>query len=187
MMLHVAFDAAGPDAVSELPTVFASRYGEMTTTVSLLEHLARREPLTAGAFSHSVHNTQAGLFSIAAKNPRMSAAVAAGSATFPCAFIEATTTVERHADGHALLVIGDEPLPPALATFSEESDAAYALALVVARDGDGPRVELQSCEPSAATASPRWPHAIEFLRWMLSDEPALTVRTGERGWRWIRA
>ena len=112
-MLHAAYAACEPDDVSALPAVFASRFGELGLTVSLLESLARKEPLTASGFTHSVHNTQIGLFSIAAKNRRMASALAAGAETFPYAVIEALASIERAGGGPALVVIGDEPLPAA--------------------------------------------------------------------------
>ena len=64
-MLKVAFGCAGPELLLALPTVFASRHGDTTTTIELLECLAREKPVSANQFSHSVHNTQAGLFTIA--------------------------------------------------------------------------------------------------------------------------
>lgn len=186
-MLHVAYAACGAEEVGELPTVFASRYGEMATTVSLLECLARQEPLTATGFSHSVHNTQAGLFSIVAKNRRMASALAAGADTFPCAFVETLAMMQRDAGGAALLVVGDEPLPAVFKTFQEDPCAAYALALVMEQVGDGPCVRFAPAPPGAVGPRPPWPQAIEFLRWLLSDEASLTLGADGRAWTWTRA
>ena len=187
LMLHVAYAACGIAEIGELPTVFASRYGEMATTVSLLERLAKQEPLTATGFSHSVHNTQAGLFSSAAKNRRMGSAVAAGAETFPCAFVETLAMLQRDASGAALLVVGDEPLPAVLGAFEGEPRAAYALALVVEWAGGGPCVRFDRAPHGAVAAHPLWPQAIEFLRWLRSDEPALTLGADRRAWTWTRA
>ena len=186
LMLHAAYAACEPDDVSALPAVFASRFGELGLTVSLLESLARKEPLTASGFTHSVHNTQIGLFSIAAKNRRMASALAAGAETFPYAVIEALASIERAGGGPALVVIGDEPLPAALEAF-EGDGTAYALALVIARAGDGPRVRFAPAAAAEIPAEPRWPQALEFLRWLLSDEPSITLGDSGRGFTWTRA
>jgi len=186
LMLHVAYAACEPAELSALPTVFASRYGEMPLTVSLLEALARREPVTASAFTHSVHNTQVGLFSIAAKNRQMTSALAAGSNTFASAFIEALALMQRAGGGGVLLVVGGEPLPPVFEKFQDEPAAAYALALVLAPSGDGPGLRLAPGRAEAARAAPAWPQAIEFLRWLLSEEPSLTLGAGRHAWTWTR-
>jgi hypothetical protein len=186
MMLRVAFDCCPPDELARVTTVFASRYGDMTATVGLLEALARQEPLKASRFSHSVHNTQAGLFSIAAGNRQASCAMAAGHETFPCAFLEAQSVLTRGTGTGVLLVVGDEPLPPVLAPFADDPPAAYAVALLLASaPGDAAGVALQlgaGGEPGA----PPWPPAIEFLRWLLSAESGLTLGSGRRRWTWRR-
>ena len=49
-------------------TVFASRHGSINESIELIECVARGQPLSPAKFSHTVHNAQAGLFSIAARN-----------------------------------------------------------------------------------------------------------------------
>ena len=184
-MLHVAYAACDPGAVGALPTVFASRYGELALTLSLLDTLARSEPLTAAGFTHSIHNTQVGLFSIAAKNREMATALSAGANTFPCAVLEALALTERAGGGAALVVIADEPVPSAFEVFDDEPTGTYALALVIEGTAAGQRVGLTP--PGRQTHSPRpaWPQAIEFLRWLLSEEPSLSLG-GPCPWTWHR-
>jgi hypothetical protein len=186
LMLHVAYGACSPGRVDTLPTVFASRYGELALTVSLLEALARREPLSAGGFTHSIHNTQVGLFSIAAKNRRMASALSAGADTFACSVLEAMAMIGRAGEGPVLLVIADEPITPVFESFHDEPNSAYALGLVIQRSGIGPRVMLAPARSVAFVSRPAWPQPIEFLRWLLSDEPSLTLG-GKRPWTWMRA
>jgi beta-ketoacyl synthase-like protein len=185
LMIHVAYAACGQDAVGALPMVFASRYGELALTVSLLESLARAEPLPAGGFTHSIHNTQVGLFSISAKNRHMATALSAGADTFVSSILEALAIIERTGTGPALLVIADEPVPPPLKKFEEAPSAAYALALIIERAG-GDGVGLAPAAASMLPSRPAWPQAIEFLRWLLSSEPTLTLR-GRSAWTAVRA
>lgn len=184
-MLHVAYAACGPEAIGVLPAVFASRYGELALTLSLLDTLARSEPLTAAGFTHSIHNTQVGLFSIAAKNREMATALSAGANTFPCAVLEALALIERAGGGGALMVIADEPVPPAFKVFDDEPTGTYALALIIEQTGAGHRVGLMPSGRGMPPPRPAWPQAIEFLRWLLSEEPSLKLG-GPSPWTWHR-
>lgn len=185
LMLHVAYAACGPETIGVLPTVFASRYGELALTLSLLDTLARSEPLTAAGFTHSIHNTQVGLFSIAAKNREMATALSAGANTFPCAVLEALALIERAGGGAALMVIADEPVPPAFEVFDDEPTGTYALALIIERTGAGHRIGLMPSGRETHPLRPAWPQAVEFLRWLLSEEPSLRLG-GPSPWVWHR-
>ena len=186
-MLRVAFDCLPRPDWPRVSTVFASRYGDLTATVELLESLASEHPLTANRFSHSVHNTQAALFSIIAANRQASAAVAAGRDTFPCAFLEALGALERGNGESVLLAVGDEPLPSVFREFTDGPVASYAVAFLLAPADEGlDGIALELCV-GAPDAEPSWPRAIAFLRWYLSGEPALALGAPQRLWRWTRA
>jgi hypothetical protein len=191
MMLKVAFGCGSPDELARVSTVFASRHGDTAATVALLECLARGEAVSANRFSHSVHNTQAGLFSIAASNREPASALAAGRNTFGCAFLEATGVLRRAGAGRVLLVIGDEPLPPVLARFADEPQAAYAVALLLETDvqPDAIVLEVGREDGRGGRGEPgiSWPNAAEFLRWSLSAEPVLTLAHAASRWTWRRA
>jgi hypothetical protein len=56
-----------------------------------------------------------------------------------------------------------------------------------AEKSDGPVLSLSAVEGVGPAAEPpRWPHALEVLRFMLSDEPALEYADADRAWRWQR-
>jgi hypothetical protein len=189
MMLKVALSCGDADHVAGMPTVFASRHGDATGTIELLEGLARGEPITANRFSHSVHNTQAGLFSIAVGSRQPASAIAAGRDTFASGFLEALGALERVDAARALLVAGDEPLPPVLARFADEPEAACAIALVLERHTGPGAIALAAGDggnAGRAPGAPRWPAAAEFLRWTLSGETELVLGTRERSWVWRR-
>ena len=192
MMLKVAFGCGGGNTLAAVPTVFASRHGDTAGTVALLECLARGEPVTGSRFSHSVHNTSAGLFSIAAGNRCAASALAAGRNTFGCAFLEALAALQRAGTGPVLLVVGDEPLPTVFAPFVDEPQVAYALALLLEPDRESAAITLDLSRWKASAAAsghgtPAWPHALEFLRWTLSTEPVLTLPSAAgQPWTWRR-
>jgi hypothetical protein len=173
MMLHVAHAACPEPERARLPLVFASRYGEARATVTLLENLARRQPLTASGFSHSVHNAQAALFSIATGNRQPASAVAGGPGTFGSAFLEALVAAHR-SDGAALLVVADDPLPPVFARFQAPPALSYAVALLLRLDAAGLAFEAGDGSVAADRSTPE---AVRFVRWLASTEPRLALGT----------
>jgi hypothetical protein len=184
MMLEVAQRCSVDAGADALACVFASRHGSVGTLVSLLEDLARSEPPSPAKFSHSVHNTQAGLFSIFAGNRQPAMSVAAGADSFAHGFLEAAGALHCAGGCLVLLVVGDELLPAALAGLSDEQHPGYALAL---RLEPGEELELAlAAGAERAAPAPPWPDALEFLRWWLSGEPELALAHPPREWRWRR-
>lgn len=187
IMLTAAFDCCGEDERRRVATVFASRHGNINESIELLERLARHQPLSPTRFSHSVHNAQAGLFSIAADNREASSSIAAQEDTFGSGWLEALTLLARAPGRPVLLVVGDVPLAATFAALVDEPEASYALALLLDRGetGDGVHVALEN--GASGTRRPRWPDALEFLRWLLSDQPRLALSCGRRRWVWERS
>ena len=62
--------------------------------------------LSPARFSHSVHNTQVGLFSIWARNPLPSVSVAAGAETFAHGFLEAVGRLQREPEPAGAVRVG---------------------------------------------------------------------------------
>ena len=187
IMLAAAFACCDEPARTEARSVFASRHGSINESLGMLEALGRGERISPAKFSHTVHNAQAGLFSIAAGNRQASSSLSAGSDTFGCAYLEALTHLEREPDRPVLLVVGDVPLAPTFAPLVVEPAAAYSMALLLAPAGTGPRLAFAVGEGDAAPAAARpWPDALEFLRWLLGAEPALELRGAHCTWRWTR-
>jgi hypothetical protein len=185
-MLTTAFDCCEPEEISEVATVFASRHGSINESINLLDRLAEQKPLSPTVFSHTVHNAQAGLFSIAATNRCASSSIAAQENSFACGFLEAMTMLERVPDRPVLLVVGDVPLAPTFASLVEEPPGAYALGLLLSRDGEGTRLNFGLEAEADTPGLGRWPDAIEFLRWYLSDTPSLVLGDARRPWKWER-
>jgi hypothetical protein len=186
IMLTTAFASCPPEERAHVRTVFASRHGNINESIPLLDRLAEQQPISPTRFSHTVHNAQAGLFSIAAENRRASSSIAAQEDTFACGYLEALTHLEREPGRRVLLVTADIPLAPTFAALVEESVASYGLALLLAAEGTGARLGFRA-SPGAVrgTHEPR-PDAMEFLRWLLSDEPQLRLGAGRCQWQWER-
>lgn len=185
-MLYVARACCPDGGAAAIPTVFASRYGPITTTVAMLREMAAHRPLSPTRFSHSVHNTQVGLFSIWSGNRSPSASISARNETFVQGYLEALCMLHRSAAGRVLFVTGDEPIPEELAALHDEGAGGYAVALLLSRDeGDAIRLDRRPDE-DGAPRSRAWPDALEFVRWWLSGEPALSIRRSGIRWTWAR-
>lgn len=190
-MLTAAFDCCDADEIAEVNTVFASRHGNINESIDLLDRLALQKPLSPTKFSHTVHNAQAGLFSIASENRLPSSSIAAQDDLFACGYLEALTLLERYPERKVLLVVGDVPLTPVFAHLVDEPVGSYGLALLLAiHDHDTPdslSFEMTtSTGPPGLHRAPIWPDSIEFLRWYLTGEPALVLGHGRRRWHWQR-
>ena len=186
IMLTVAFECCGEDERAQVGSVFASRHGNINESIELLERLALEQPLSPTRFSHSVHNAQAGLFSIAAGNRRASSSIAAEAETFGCGFLEALTFLERAPESPVLLVMADVPLSAAFAGLVNEPPASYGLAMLLASEGPGRRLDFGITTAGKPAPGGRWPDALEFLRWLASPEPRLALGGGARRFEWTK-
>jgi hypothetical protein len=186
MMLHVSHGCGDADALAGLPVVFASRHGPIDTTVGLLADLAATRPLSPTRFSHSVHNTQLGLFSIWTGNAEPASAVSARENTFAEGFVEALALLQRTRRSEVLLVTGDIALPEELAPVAEERHGGYAVALRLGREPAGVPLRFELGAAPGDAPARDWPDAAEFVRWLLSDDPALRIARGGRSWTWSR-
>jgi hypothetical protein len=159
-----------------VPSVFASRHGDVQATLTLLNALARREPVTATAFSHSVHNAHVALFSIATGNRSMASAVAAGPDTFGAAFLEAMGAMHRGGYDRALVVVGDGELPEIFRDVDEDASPAYAVAMLLGPAGVRLKFEVGAGRPAPRSSVP---DAVQFVRW-LKTEGASRLTLGRR-------
>ncbi|OIR10101.1 hypothetical protein GALL_80290 [mine drainage metagenome] len=134
-----AFSAAlPPDAPPRL--VFASRHGEFSRTLSILEALAEGAPPSPADFTLSVHHALAGLLSIATANHAGHTAIASGADSLYHALLEAAACQTERPEQPVLLAYYDEPLPPPYDDL-EPGGETIALVLLLAPGGRALRLE----------------------------------------------
>lgn len=181
LSLAAAYSCAGEK--HNLPTVFASRHGEIHRTFGLLSDLAQHEPLSPMAFSLSVHNTASGLYSIATGNTAPSTAIAAGLDTLPMALIEAIGQLQRHEE--VMVVYAEEPLPDAYKAFTgNDNSALLGLALRLGRPGTGRDWRLQSSSiPFDTTSNAAGSSGLALLRWLNSATQDVLLQGERNHWR----
>lgn len=94
--------------VARSPVIFGSAYGEMATTMRLLELLVDAGQSSPLRFQHSVHNTAAGVLSIATGNSGFSTSVAAGTDTCSMALLEAIVYLQHSGASEVGVAVADE-------------------------------------------------------------------------------
>lgn len=183
MALETAYSALG--GRTGVPTVFCSRHGETARAIALLDDLAGGVPLSPTAFGMSVHNANAGLFSIARGDRANHIALAAGSGTLEHAVIEACGLL---ADGEpaVLLVAADCPLPSVFAPFADRAEQPHAFAWLMAAEGEGERLSLHWAAADADEESGGLPGTLDVLRFLAGGAAQLERTAGRQRWRWSR-
>lgn len=189
MAVHVAHQCAIQAGECQR-LVFASRYGEIQRTARILEGITKGEPVSPTAFSLSVHNAIAGLYSIVQKNGAPTTSLSAGPDTLSSAWLESAGLLQsRHETCQTVtLVYYDEPLPREYEAFQSEVQFPLALALQMrkATEMNQKVFYLQLAEPQPVSQTsaqpPLWqPQALIRL---LLDQEQETEGTGS-GNRWI--
>ena len=110
----------------EVPVVFASRWGEIGTTVKLMRQCHEDGEMSPAGFSASVHNAAPGAFSILTKNRAPYTAIAARGRSREMGWLEATSM-----KGRVVFVYAEEDTPELYRPEFGEVEAARAEAFLL--------------------------------------------------------
>ena len=172
--LTAAWGCVAEGELAGVRTVFASRHGSVNESIEMIEQ-SRAASGSRPRRSATPSTTRRRACSDRRAEPRRRRARSrAASDTFACGWLEVLTHLERDPDCRVLYVMADVELAPRFAALVDEPEASYALALLIARDGDGPELRFDLAGADATPVTP-WPHAGVFLRWMLSAEERLSL------------
>jgi len=151
--LEVALAAcreAGRDPAS-LPSVFASTHGDLGITDYMCATLAQAPAdLSPTKFHNSVHNAAAGYWTIGNGCMRTTTAISAHRATFAQGLLEAMTQLAT--DTAAVLLVGYDTAATGLLSTVTHSEGLLGGALVLVRDGEGPRLSASLHDGEAPRA-----------------------------------
>lgn len=165
-----------------LPTVFSSAHGEVGKALEMLKTIQAGEELSPTAFSLSVHNAIAGLYSIAYRNQQEITVMAPGREGLAPAFLEALGML-REGAAEALVVLYDEPIAEfyPVAPFALNGELTCALAMRLALAGKGMPLRLSRVPKNgeAGEQPVQLPLFVDFLR---GGGAAVDFCGG--GWRW---
>ena len=178
--LQVALEARG-EAEPDF-SVFCSQHGESNRARDLLRDIVAGKELSPAAFSQSVHNSSAGVYSIITGSRLPATALASGASTFAYGWIEAEAYLCENPSGSALLVMSEDFLPEEYLPYSSQTSCRYALGLLLGRARHG-GVTLDRADPGPDEALPMAPL---FAAWWRSKGQSLHVTTEGQGWAWSR-
>lgn len=110
----------------EIPVVFASRWGEIGTTVKLMRQCHDDGEMSPAGFAASVHNAAPGVFSLLTKNRAPYTAIAARSRSREMGWLEATSM-----KGRVVFVYAEEDTPEFYRPKFGEPETAHAEAFLL--------------------------------------------------------
>lgn len=183
MLLYVADGVCARAGItpSELPSVFASRHGEVETTVDLLEAIGRDGLISPMGFSNSVHNTASGYFGINADNHHGSHSVASGIDTFPQGLLDALALRRSAGTDSVLYVFGDILLPEPLDPWESDPPEEFAIGMVLG-DASGENalaIDMDKSSTADNTARP----GLSFMNQALKGNTSFTITTRRYDWQ----
>lgn len=161
-----------------MPLVYVSRHGDLARTLGLLDDMARGEPLSPTAFSLSVHNATAGLYSIQQGLTSNITAISGGAQELVPALLEALGLCNSGAP-RVLCVFCDEPTPALYQHQADQPLMAYAVALVI---GAGDEWQLDHLG-SDGTEAPAEPQALQLLHLLRGARESLPLAHNGSGWQ----
>lgn len=180
MALHTAWPCA--EGVPSVQSVFASRHGAIERTLELLREMAQQQGVSPTSFSLSVHNSTAGLFSIARGDRGAATAVAAGADTLTLGLLEGASLVAEGADA-VLVCYADDALKAPYEPYVDGANRRhpFSISLLLTRPEGAPLV----CRLRRGTASEGEMPEAALMRFLL-DGTDTTLGTGQP-WRMERA
>lgn len=110
----------------EVPVVFASRWGEIGTTLKLMRQMHDEGEMSPAGFSNSVHNATPGAFSLLMKNRAPYTAIAAGETSREMGLLEASTY-----PGKVVFVYAEEATPEMYKPYFPDVQIAHAEAMLI--------------------------------------------------------
>ncbi|TDV66044.1 beta-ketoacyl synthase-like protein [Pseudomonas sp. LP_7_YM] len=184
-LARMAFSVGWPlaEGHEQLPLVYVSRHGETPRTFDILSDLAAEQPLSPTQFSLSVHNSVIGLWSIMRGETSEMTALAAAGDGLEHGVMEAASLLAEGANA-VLLVIAEELPPTAYAPWINDVPFPYALGLLLT-PGDEWQLTLSANSTGDSVKShSEWPHALNLLRALSTQQSALQHPWINRLWNW---
>lgn len=162
--------------------VFSSRHGELHRSAELIKEIIQGAEPSPMSFSQSVHNTAAGLSTIATKKALPVTSIAAGENSFQSALTEAWIYLQEFPNNKVLLIDFDQPLPADYAEFEQKAFKGYALGLVLSTGNT-----WQVAQTTKSDTIDALPQALSFLSHYLRNDTQWTIHGERTSWEWQRA
>lgn len=157
--------------------VFASRHGEIEHTLGLMEAISKNEELSPMAFSQSVHNVAAGLFTIIQNSHTKVTSICAGPETFDMALLEAYSFLKSNPLAQILVVYFDQKLPDHYQKDVSEPTFDFALALLLSQGETSAEAQVEEPHPG-------FPRSLQFMKSLVKNNSTQIIYSTElKRWR----
>ncbi|TKF22692.1 3-oxoacyl-ACP synthase [Vibrio genomosp. F6] len=163
--------------------VFSSRHGELHRTAALIESILNGDDASPMAFSQSVHNTAAGLTTIAAKKTIPLSSIAAGIDTFHCAMLDAIIYLSEHPTHKILIVDFDQPLPNIYQEYEQEHFKDYAVGLIITA-GNSYYLTRESTNTISTSV---FPQSLDTLAHVINKSNSWSIDGNRQQWIWRKS
>lgn len=187
MAVSVADDVLQQGQVSDVPVVWASRYGDAEKSLALLRAQVAGEPLSPTAFGLSVHNGVGAQHSILRGMVSNAICIASSGNVPEAGVIEAVGLLAEGAP-EVMLVCYDEPLSGEYAPYTEAPVADYAwAALLTLPAANAPTFALSSSAdlPAQDGGFAELPHGLQVLQFLLDSASARLTQGRSHGGAWV--
>ncbi|MDD1791866.1 beta-ketoacyl synthase chain length factor [Enterovibrio sp. ZSDZ42] len=161
--------------------VFSSRHGELQRTITLLNEIQAGQDASPTAFSQSVHNTAAGLFTIATKQAIPATSLSGGEDSFHYALTEAAIYLTENPKHKVLVVDFDAPLPEPYTPFNQYHVPPYAFGVIIEH---GEQFTVSRSSASRHDATLLLPQALAFYANVMNAAPTFVIQSSRQHWEW---
>ena len=188
LSLHCALTAA-EECLTTVPSVFASRHGDLAKTSKLISDVAAKEVLSPTQFGLSVHNAVGGLFSIYTGNKAPLTAVSAGEDTFFTAMVDALCKLSTNEYSQILVVFTETVVPEVYQDYIVQDEVDIACALLLAPVGPGDesyKLTLAANKEKQQTENSQM-QVLDFLNFYHSKNKEVNVSSKRHLWQLTRA
>ena len=183
LALHCALEA-GEGYLDTVPSVFASRHGDLQKTSKLISDVAAEQELSPTQFGLSVHNAVGGLFSIYAGNKAPLTAISAGEDTFLASIIDAVSKMESNDYPRILLVYTETVVPDIYQQYVLQEEVSISTALLIEKvstDKDNFSLSIDQNKNQDAKENSCL-QALDFLRFYYSQQKQAKIESKRHIW-----
>lgn len=185
-LARAVFNVAKPclEDRKALPVVFSSAHGEICKSLEMLKTIQAGQELSPTAFSLSVHNAIAGLFSIAFKINKEITVLAPGQEGIAPAFVEAVGLLHE-GEEEVLVILYDEPIADfyPIAPFNLNAAFPCVLGFRLALGGDG--LALRLCRSMQSRDDGEHPvQLLALINFLLTDKRSISLGNQNHSWTW---
>lgn len=188
LALHCALSAAD-ECLTTVPSVFASRHGDLAKTSKLISDVAAQEDLSPTQFGLSVHNAVGGLFSIYTGNKAPLTAISAGEDTFFTAIVDALCKLSANDYKEILVVFTETLVPEIYQKYVAQDEVAIACALLLAPARAGEEVYTLTLPTNEKGNKEKLQgentqmQVLDFLNFYYSSNKQVNVKSKRHSWQ----